>query len=110
MFPRDAGRLMYNKQKQLVTQAYNIQWNSNIIATITDDLNWIIDYFLMGPSRESDKKPNTKITDQMCNEFENVLSGIGCFEGIITVQIKEGSNMCQPPPRQIIYTLQQPFK
>ena len=50
-----------------------------------------INYFLPGPNREVDKRVSTTITKLMHNEFPDDFSGIGCFEGIHLLQVKEGS-------------------
>ena len=47
--------------------------NSNINPTVTDNANLIVNYFLLDQNRESDKKANTKTTEQMHNEFKDFL-------------------------------------
>ena len=44
------------------------------------------------------------------NEFSDVLTGSGCFEGMFTLRLGEGSCPYQAPPRRVAYALQQPGK
>ena len=36
--------------------------------------------------------------------------GLGCFEGILSLQVKPDSKQYQVPPRHMGYGLQKPFK
>ena len=36
-------------------------------------------------------------------------SGIGCFEGTFSFQVKDANQLYQLPPRQVAYTLQEPL-
>ena len=38
--------------------------------------NYEIEYFLSGPSKESDKKASTEITKQLKKEFQDLFTGI----------------------------------
>ena len=38
-----------------------------------------------------DLKANTKITDSVHEEFDADISGIGCFKGIFSLQVKDSS-------------------
>ena len=53
--------------------------------------NYILDYFLPFLNRKGDKEASAKLTERLCDEFEGVFTGIGCFEGMFTLQIKERS-------------------
>ena len=48
---------------------------------------------------------NTKIH----NEFSDFL-GIGCFEGIMRLQVKDGSWPYQVPLRKVVHELQEPSR
>ena len=41
--------------------------------------------FLQAPSKESDKKSTAEITTQLQKEFEDVFTGIGCFDGTFSL-------------------------
>ena len=46
----------------------------------------------------------------MHKEFNNVINGIGCFEGTFSLQLKLDSRPYQVPPRCLAYALQKLFK
>ena len=69
-----------------------------------------IEYLLLGPNRESDRKACVEITKQLQKEFEDVFNGRGCFDAMFSLQVKPDSKPYQVPPRQITYVLQKPFK
>ena len=69
-----------------------------------------IEYFLPGPSQESDRRENTKITEQIQRDFEDVFNHRGCFDGMFSLQLKPDSKPYQAPLRHIAYALQKPFK
>ena len=39
----------------------------------------------------SDRQKSKVLTNKIQNEFSSILSGIGCFEGTFTLQVKDGS-------------------
>ena len=43
-------------------------------------------------------------------EFSDVFTGIGCFKGTFSLQVKDDMKPYQMPPRCITYVLQEPFK
>ena len=52
------------------------------------------DYFRSSTNRVTDKRAGEVLTNQIHNEFNGVFfSEIGCLEGIVTLQIKEGSQL-----------------
>ena len=55
---------------------------------ITKETNNEIEYFIPGPNKENDKRVSTKISKQIQKEFEEVFIGIGCFEGMLSLQVK----------------------
>ena len=57
-----------------------------------------IEYFLPGPSKESDKKASNEITNQLQKEFEDLFTGIGCFDGTFPLQVKLYSKPYLLPP------------
>ena len=69
----------------------------------------ILDYFHSSDNKEADKRARETITSRIDNAFNDLFSGIGCFEGT-SLQIKEGNCLYQAPPRRVSYTLQQPLK
>ena len=81
----------------------NIATNSNLnnrpCTAILPMVNNEIRYFLHGPSRESDRKASVKITKQLQKEFEDVFTGIECFDGMFSLQIKPHRKPYQVPPK-----------
>ena len=56
-------------------------------------------------------KANSKaMTQRIHEEYGEVFNGIGCFEGMISLQLKLDSKPYQGPPRCIAYVLQKPFQ
>ena len=52
------------------------------------------------------KKQSTEITKQLQKEFEDVFTGIGCFDGTFSLQVKPDSKPYQAAPQFIAYALQ----
>ena len=50
------------------------------------------------------------MTQKIHETFGKVSNGIGCFEGLFSLQLKLDSKPYQVPPRCIAYALQKPFK
>ena len=50
--------------------------------------NKTTEYFLSGPTYESNKKRSAQATQQIHIDFDDVFNGIGCFEGTFSLQIK----------------------
>ena len=55
------------------------------------------EHFLPGPSKESDKKASTEITKQLQRESEDVFTDIGCFDRMISLQVKLDSKPYHAP-------------
>ena len=55
-----------------------------------------IKYFLPGPKRQSDKA-SAEITKQLQKRFEDVFTGIVCFDGTFSLQAKPDSKPFQAP-------------
>ena len=53
---------------------------------------------------------STKTTKQLQRDFEYVFSRIGCFDGMLSLQVKPDSKPYQVPPRCVVDVLQKPFK
>ena len=71
--------------------------------------DYIIDYIVPDPSRDTDKNASAKIAKIIYDEFKNVSPGIGAFEGIFTLQVIDGNKPLQMSLRCSAYTLQQLF-
>ena len=54
-------------------------------------------------ARRVTKKASAEITKQLQKEFEDVFTGIGCFDRMFSLQVKQDRN--QVPPRCIAYAL-----
>ena len=59
---------------------------------------------------ESYKKECPESTQQIHKDFDDVFSGIWCFEGTFSLQLKPDSKPYQAPPRHVAYALQKPFQ
>ena len=68
------------------------------------------DYLNSSYNKQADKRTNGTITNRILNAFNNLFSGIGCFEDMFSLQVKEGSHLYQVPPRRVAYILQKPLK
>ena len=50
------------------------------------------------------------MANKILNEFSVVFKGIGQFEGIFTLQVKDGSQPYQMLPKSVAYALQEPLR
>ena len=69
-----------------------------------------INYFLPGPNQDNDKRVSAKITQQLQRYFQNVFTGIVCFDGTFSLQVKADSKPYLVQPLHVAYALQKPFK
>ena len=69
-----------------------------------------INYFLPGPNQDNDKRPSAEITQQLQRDIKDVFTGIGCFDGMFSLQVKPDSKPYQEPLRCFADALQKPFK
>ena len=65
----------------------------------------MLDYFWSSINRAADKRVSQVLMQKIHNEFSNVFSGVGCFEGTFRLQVKEGSKPYQTQKQQIILPL-----
>ena len=63
-----------------------------------------------GPEKETDRKVSAKSITAIHNESKDVFTGIGCIEGMFSLQVKEVGKLYQVPARCMVYVLKQPFK
>ena len=63
-----------------------------------------------GLAQTKDKRASEALTNKIHYEFSDVFSGTGCFEGMFTLQGKDGSLLYQAPSRRVAYTSQEPLK
>ena len=73
---------------------------------ITKETNNEMEYFHKGPN----KRASANMTKQIQKEFKDVFTGIGCFEGTFSLQVKPDSKPYQVPPQCVAYVLQTLFK
>ena len=64
-----------------------------------------VKYLLPGPCPESDRRASAEIPKQLQWDFEDVSNGIGCFDGMFSLQLKPDSKPYQAPLRHIAYAL-----
>ena len=69
-----------------------------------------IEYFLPGPNQDNNRTANAEITKQLQRDFEDVLSGIGYYDGAFSMQVKPNTKPYQAPLGCVAFTLQNPFK
>ena len=85
------------------TQTPNGQIDSN-------NPNVVIDYFYSSQDTSSDKRDSTVMTKKVHDKFHDVFTGIGCFKGTFSLQLKPDSKPYQAPPRCVAYVLQKPLQ
>ena len=59
--------------------------NDKTKPTVERKSSKTIEYFLSDLRYDSDKKRNAQTTQQMHKDFEDVLNGIGCFDGTFSL-------------------------
>ena len=67
--------------------------------------NMEIGYFIAGPETEADMVVSAKTAQIMHNGFSNVFTGIRCFKGTFSLQVKYGAKAYQAVPRHLLYVL-----
>ena len=65
------------------------------------------DYFRCRTIRAADKKASLVLTQKYTMNSVIFFSGIGCFKGMFTLQVKDGSTLYKMPPRRIAYAFQE---
>ena len=70
-------------------------------AMVNTKFHKTTEYFLSGPTYESDKNKRTESTQQIHQDFDDVFNGVWCFEGIFSFQVKDGSQLYQAPPKKV---------
>ena len=78
--------------------------------TVIDKESNTINYFLPGPNQDNDKRVSAENTQQLQRDFKDVFTGIGCFDGMFSLQVKPVSKPYQVCLRHVGYALQKPFK
>ena len=59
--------------------------------------------------KEADMVARSNPTQELHSKYTNVFSGIGCFKGTISLQVKEGEKPYQTQPRCRVYA-QEPLE
>ena len=47
-----------------------------------------VNFFLLDPNQENDKKVSAEIAQQLQTDFKDVFNGKGCFDGMFLLQVK----------------------
>ena len=68
-----------------------------------------INYFLLVPGQDNHRRVSAEIMQQLQRYFKDMFTGIGCFDGTLSLQIKPDSKLCQASPRHVAYVLLKPF-
>ena len=68
-----------------------------------------IDYFLAVLLMQANKVVNGETTQKIYNEYRNVLTGIECFKGNFSLQVRDDTKPYQVLPRHVAYTLHEVF-
>ena len=58
-----------------------------------------VTYFLPGHNQESDRRTSTEITKQLQWDFEDIFNGVGYFDGMFPLQLKQDSKPHHSPLR-----------
>ena len=66
----------------------------------------ILDYFNSCDNKEPDKEWLRQAQIEYTMNLMTLFSSIQCIEGTFSLQVKEGSNSYQEPPRRLAYALQ----
>ena len=72
--------------------------------------NKLINYFFSSNNTDTNKRKSSEMMQKIHNRFGNIFNGIGCFEGMFSLQLKPDSKPYQVHPRHVAYVLQKPFK
>ena len=83
---------------------------NNTKPMIETQSNGTMEYFLLGPPYESNKKKSADVTEQIHIDFNDAFNGIGYFEGTSSLQLKPGSKPYQVLLRHVAYAHQKPFQ
>ena len=78
------------------TEGINIYGANPMVA---DNNNNKINYFLLGQCQEADRSVSVKITLQLQKEFKDVFTGVDCFYGMFSLQVKVHSKLYWAPPK-----------
>ena len=84
--------------------------NDNTKPMVEAKANKSTEYFLPGPTFDSNKRKSVESTQHIHKYFDDVFNGIGCFEGTFSLQLKPDSKPYQTPPRHVAYALQKLFQ
>ena len=69
-----------------------------------------MDYFIECPDKEAVMVANAKLTRKIHGKYNDVFAGIGCFKGIISLHVIEGTKPYLALPRCLGFALQESFK
>ena len=84
--------------------------NNDNGSSSNTSINILTNYFLSSPNIEVDKRKSIELMQKIHNMFDNVFNGIGCFEGMFSLQLKPDSKPYQVPLRHVAYVLQKALK
>ena len=84
--------------------------NNNTKPMAEAKANKSTEYFLAGPTYDSNKRKSVESTQQIHKDFDDIFNGIGCFEGTFSLQLKPDSKPYQALPRYVAYTLHKLFQ
>ena len=72
--------------------------------------NRSINYFYSLNNIDVYKRKSRAMMQKIHKKFGDIFSGIGCFKGTFSLQLKPDSKPYPVPPRHVAYTLQKLFK
>ena len=75
----------------------NSKSNNKDKATVIDNENRKINYFLPGPNQDIDKRMSTEITQQLQRDFKDIFTRIGYFDGTFSLHVKPDTKAYQVP-------------
>ena len=68
---------------------------------------WII---LLQGHRKTNMRASAKTRQELHGKYSDAFSGIGCFKGTFSLQVKEGVTSYQALPMHMTYTFQKPLE
>ena len=77
--------------------------------SISNNSNNLVNYFFSSSNITANKKQSIEMTQKIHDRFSNIFNGIGCFEGMFSLQLKPYSKPYQASLRHVAYALQKPF-
>ena len=86
-------------QKCFVNTGTTSNFNNKDKPMADDNKPYKLNYFPPGPNQDNDKEASAEITQQLQRDFKDVFTGIGCFDGTFSLQVKPESKPLPGTPK-----------